>query len=102
MSHKKHFHFKPKLAIAGAAETGHCGEGAEEKAKELGKEIARQGGILVSGATTGFPSWVVEGVKEEGGMSIGFSPAKNEQEHVEYYKLPLEYMDMIMKSDFLK
>ena len=32
-------------------------EKALEKAKELGREIARQGAIMMSGATTGFPYW---------------------------------------------
>jgi len=89
-----------KICVSGAAETGHCGIDAMEKAKELGREIARQGAILVTGATTGFPFWATIGAKEEGGMSIGFSPASNEKEHVNVYKLPLEYMDLIIYTGF--
>ena len=40
--------------------------------------------------------WATIGAKEEGGISIGISPAQTELEHVEKYKLPLEYMDLIM------
>ncbi len=96
----KHNHLKIKLGISGAAETGHCGVDALEKAKELGREIIRQGGILVSGATTGFPLWAAMGAKEEKGMSIGLSPASTEKEHVETYKLPLDYMDLIIYTGF--
>ena len=64
--------------------------------KEVGREIARQGAVLVTGATTGFPLWSAMGAKEAGGISMGISPAQTEQEHVDKYKLPLEYMDLIM------
>ncbi|MEO5635007.1 MAG: hypothetical protein ABIR14_00235 [Candidatus Paceibacterota bacterium] len=96
----KHGHSQIKIAVSGAAETGHCGIDALDKAKELGREIVRQGAILVTGATTGFPLWTAMGAKEEGGLSIGFSPAATEQEHVETYKLPLDYMDLIIYTGF--
>ena len=61
----KHNHLKLKLGVSGAAETGHCGIDALSKAKELGREIVRQGGVLVTGATTGFPMWSAMRTKEE-------------------------------------
>ncbi|MFA5750963.1 MAG: hypothetical protein WCX79_03715 [Candidatus Paceibacterota bacterium] len=97
---EKHGHNQIKICVSGAAETGHCGVNALEKAKELGKEIVRQGAVLVTGATTGFPFWSAIGAKEEGGMSIGFSPAATEKEHVDIYKLPLDYMDLIVYTGF--
>jgi hypothetical protein len=97
---QKHGHSQIKICVSGAAETGHCGLGALDKAKELGREIARQGAVLVTGATTGFPLWVAMGVKEEGGVSVGISPAANEREHAEVYKLPLDYMDLIIYTGF--
>src|SRR3989344_3467981 len=96
----KHGHSQIKIGVSGAAETGHCGVDALEKAKELGREIARQGMVLVTGATTGFPLWVAMGAKEVGGISIGFSPAASEKEHVEDYKIPPAYMDLIMYTGF--
>ena len=89
-----------KIGVSGAAETGHCGLDAFEKAKEVGREIAKQGGIIVTGATTGFPMYAAMGAKDECGFSIGFSPAANEKEHVETYKLPREYMDVIIYTGF--
>ena len=99
-SFNKHGHNQIKICVSGAAETGHCGLGALDLAKELGREIARQGAVLVTGATTGFPFWAAMGAKEEGGISIGISPAASEKEHVEVYKLPLDYMDLIIYTGF--
>ncbi len=96
----KHNHLKVKIGVSGAAETGHCGVDALEKAKELGREIVRQGGIIVTGATTGFPLWSAMGAKEEKGISIGLSPAASEQEHVTAYRLPLDYMDLVVYTGF--
>lgn len=91
-----HQHLKLKIAISGAAQTDHCGDNALEKAEELGREVVRQGAVLVHGATTGFPLWVGKGAKMEGGTVVGISPAASEAEHVELYKLPLDYMDLII------
>ena len=96
----KHIHLKYKICISGAAETRHCASDALDKAKELGKEVVRQGAVLVNGATTGFPLWAAMGVKEEKGFCIGLSPAGSEKEHVEKYSLPLDYMDVIVYTGF--
>lgn len=98
--YEKHGHRQIKICVSGAAETGHCGTGTLELAEELGREIVRQGAILVTGATTGFPMWSAIGAKEVGGISIGFSPAATEHEHTEVYKLPLDYMDLIIYTGF--
>ena len=89
-------HLKVKICVSGAAETSHCGDGALDVAMELGREIVRQGAVIVTGATTGFPLWSAKGAKEEGGFSLGLSPATTEKEHAESYGLPLEYMDFII------
>lgn len=99
-SKDKHGHQQIKICVSGAAETGHCGIDALDLAKELGREIARQGAVLVTGATTGFPFWVAMGAKEAGGVSIGFSPAASEKEHMEVYKLPIDYLDLIIYTGF--
>lgn len=99
-SNIKHGHEQIKICVSGAADTGHCGVGTLDKAQELGREIARQGAVLVTGATTGFPFWSAKGTKEVGGISVGFSPASSEKEHVETYKLPLDYMDLIVYTGF--
>jgi uncharacterized protein (TIGR00725 family) len=96
----KNEHLQIKLGISGAAETGHCGIDAYEKGIELGREVARQGAMLITGATTGFPLWAAMGAKEMGGFVVGFSPASSEKEHVEQYNLPIEYHDIIVYTGF--
>ena len=93
-------YLKYKICVSGAAETEHCAEGALEKAKELGREIVRHNGVLVTGATSGVPYWAAIGAKEEGGISIGFSPAATEKEHIKKYKLPTDYFDLIVYTGF--
>ncbi len=95
-----HAHARPKICVSGAAETGHCGINAYEQGKDIGREIVRQGAILVTGATTGMPLYASVGAKEEGGFTIGFSPAASEREHVETYNLPLDYSDIIVYTGF--
>jgi hypothetical protein len=89
-------YLKYKICVSGAADTSHCGESAYGKAETLGREIARQGIVLVDGATTGFPFWAAKGAKLEGGLVIGVSPAETKREHIRDYKLPVDYHDAIM------
>jgi len=89
-----------KIAVAGAADIDCCSPGAVELAKEVGREIARQGCLLVTGATTGIPNYSAEGAKAEGGVSIGFSPAVSEEAHTKSYRLPVEFFDVIVYTGF--
>lgn len=91
---------KYKICVSGAAETGSCGPDAYNVAEELGREIVRHGAILVDGATTGFPYWTAKGAKSEGGFVIGISPAASEREHLQTYKLPIDYHDLIIYTGF--
>src|SRR3989338_7024666 len=100
MKPSPHSHLKFKIAVSGAAETGHCAPDALEKAKELGREINRHKTGLVNSAATRLPSRAAVGAKEEGGFTIGISPAATEKEHVEKYGLPVDYMDMIVYTGF--
>ena len=93
-------YLKYKLCVSGAAHTEHCTDDAFDKAKELGREIVRQNGVCVTGATIGVPYWAAIGAKEEGGISIGFSPAASEVAHVKTYKLPIDYFDVIVYTGF--
>ncbi len=91
---------KYKIGISGAAETGHCAMDAVEKAEEIGREVARRGAVLVTGATTGIPYWSAKGAKEEGGFVIGISPAASEASHLKTYHLPLDYHDLVIYTGF--
>ncbi len=91
---------KYKFVVSGSAATGNCEPGALEKTEEVGREIIRQGGILITGATTGMPYAAAKGAKEEGGVSIGISPAATYAEHVKSYHLPTDYFDFIIYTGF--
>ena len=99
-NNNKHGHYSIKIGVSGAAETGHCGLNALDLAKNLGHEIIKHGGVLITGATSGFPLWVSIGAKEERGVVIGFSPAANEKEHIEAFRLPTDYTDLIVYTGF--
>lgn len=89
-----------KIVVSGAADVKHCCPKIKELSKEVGREIIRQGGVILSGATTGAPYFATQGAKEEKGLSIGFSPANSEKEHVKVYHLPTDNMDLIIYTGF--
>lgn len=88
-----------KIAVSGSAED-NCSPGAFKKAYEVGRQIALQGCVLVTGATIGVPQWSTRGAKSVGGVSIGLSPAISKQAHVHTYRLPTKYMDLIIYTGF--
>ena len=89
-----------KIAVSGASKISPCVKNIKEMGKEIGREIARQGCILITGATTGVPYYSAIGTKELGGVSIGFSPAVSEKEHKKVYKLPLDNFDVMVYTGF--
>lgn len=91
---------KYKFVVSGAADTSFCSVNAEDTAKLLGQEIVKQNGIIVTGATTGFPYIAAQGVKEAGGVSIGISPAASYASHVRTYHLPTDNFDLILYTGF--
>lgn len=93
-------HLKYKICISGAAETGVCSADAIEKAEAIGREVAKAGMVLVTGATNGIPYWAAKGAKEAGGMVIGLSPASSEIAHIKTYHLPTDYHDLIIYTGF--
>lgn len=91
---------KYKFCVSGAAATEHCAAEVLNLAKEMGREIVKHNGILLTGATTGIPYWAAIGAKEANGISIGFSPAASEISHVKTYHLPIDYFDLIVYTGF--
>ena len=91
---------KYKICISGAAETGHCAIDALEKAETMGREIAKRGLVLITGATIGIPYWAAKGAKLAGGTVIGLSPAASETAHIKTYRLPTDYHDLIIYTGF--
>jgi len=89
-----------KIAVSGAARISHCAKGIEKLSKEVGREIARQKCILITGATTGVPYFAAQGCKELNGFSVGFSPATSEAAHLKTYRLPVDAFDIIIYTGF--
>lgn len=87
---------KYKIAISGAAQISHCCKGIKKISKEVGKEVARQNCVLVTGATTGVPYFSALGCKGVGGFNVGFSPATSEAAHLKTYKLPIDPFDVMI------
>lgn len=100
-NHDNHAHrLRYKICVSGAAETAPCVPDALEKAETLGREIAKHGLVLVTGATTGIPYWAAKGAKLEGGIVVGFSPAASKASHLKTYRLPVDYHDLIVYTGF--
>lgn len=85
-----------KIAVSGAAEINHCCNKIILLSKEVGKEIAKHGCVLVTGATSGVPYFSALGCKEAGGFNVGFSPATSEAAHLKTYRLPVEPFDVMV------
>ena len=85
---------KYQICVSGAA-AGKTVETSQHLAYELGKEIAKAGHTLTTGATIGLPQFAARGAKDHGGLSIGFSPAASVREHLKSYRLPVEEFDYI-------
>ena len=88
-----------KLCVSGAA-AGDTVEADAELAYEVGRQIALQGAVLLTGATTGLPFFAAKGNYECGGIAVGFSPAATIKAHVNAYKLPVAYHDVIVYTGF--
>jgi uncharacterized protein (TIGR00725 family) len=94
---------KSKLGVMGSASEAGRPDAAQtltEKAESLARAIAKRDAILLTGATTGVVYLVGKTAHDEGAFHIGISPAANEQEHVDLYKLPLDACDAIVYTGF--
>ena len=69
---------------------------AKEKAYALGQAIGRRGFVLISGACPGLPYEYVRGAQNEGGLSVGISPALSLDEHVHKYLSPSDVFDVLI------
>jgi hypothetical protein len=85
---------KYQICVSGAA-AGPTVKSSHQLSYELGAAIAKSGHTLTTGATVGLPQFAARGAKDNGGLSIGFSPAASIREHVKSYRLPVEEFDYI-------
>jgi uncharacterized protein (TIGR00725 family) len=92
-----------KVGVMGSASESGRPEAAQtltEKAGALAQAIASRSVLLFTGATTGVVYLVGKTAHDKGVFHIGVSPATNQQEHLEQYKLPLDACDAIVYTGF--
>lgn len=69
------------------------------KATELGRQLARRGAVVLTGATTGYSLAAALGAAEAGGLVLGVSPYVDRAEHARMNG-PLEPFAAILYSGF--
>lgn len=75
-------------------------QGGRQEARMIGREIAKSDCQLLTGACTGLPESAAEGAKEEGGLTVGISPAVDEEDHIDRFQYPTENYDLIVYTGF--
>ena len=68
----------------------------EAKAYALGRAVAAQGFVLITGACPGLPYACARGARDQDGLSVGISPALSLDEHVHKYLSPVDAYDVII------
>lgn len=86
---------RTKIGVMGSA-GGKIDPALVEKCKELGRAIADCGCAIVTGGCPGLPHSAVIGCKENGGLTIGVSPAMSLHEHVKRYNSPTDHIDVLI------
>lgn len=84
-----------KIGVMGSA-GGEMREDVVERCKELGRAIADQGCAILTGGCPGLPHFAIIGCKENGGLTIGVSPALSLQEHIGVYNSPIDNIDVMI------
>ncbi|HXD33884.1 MAG TPA: hypothetical protein VN643_22385 [Pyrinomonadaceae bacterium] len=89
---------KIKVGVMGSA--GEASDGLRTKAESLARAIAARNVILLTGATTGVVYEVGKQAHDDGAFHVGISPAGDQLEHIESYKLPIDACDVLIYTGF--
>jgi uncharacterized protein (TIGR00725 family) len=81
MINKKKF-----VAVIGG---GECSKKEAKLAETVGRELARQGAILVCGGLGGIMEAACKGASSEGGITIGILPGDSRQSANPYVQIPI-------------
>src|SRR5581483_4517760 len=84
-----------KIGVMGGA-TGLITREQMEKAHELGRAVAQNGCVLITGACPGLPLAAACGAKQAGGLVVGISPGLSLDEHLHKYHSPAEFHDVLI------
>ncbi len=86
---------KINVGVIGSA-GGRISKAAREGAYFLGKAVAESGCVLLTGGCPGIPYEAAKGAKEAGGIVVGISPGIDLNEHINKYKSPTDYLDILI------
>jgi uncharacterized protein (TIGR00725 family) len=86
---------KLKIGVMGSA-TGKLSQKHKRLAFDLGRAIAEEGCITITGGCPGLPLESAKGAGSAGGLVIGISPGLSEWEHVNKYHSPVEHHDVLI------
>jgi len=89
-----HWQCKESIAVLGAA--ARYTDAQILSGLRVGLAIGRQNRNLVTGATLGVPYAAAIGGKLGGAVVVGLSPAATREEHIGRYKMPLDYLDVVV------
>jgi len=95
---------KTRIGVMGSAASDSArlemGNTLVEKAERLARVIAGEDVILLTGGTTGIVYVVGKTAHDAGSFHVGISPASNQREHMELYKLPVDACDALIYTGF--
>jgi len=77
---------KKFIAVIGG---GQCSPQEAKLAEKVGRELARQGAILICGGLGGVMEAACKGAHLEGGITIGILPGENRQAANPYVQIPI-------------
>ena len=77
-----------KIAVCGSS--NNSDKEIARKAFEIGKELAKNNVLVLTGAGNGYPYEAAKGAFSNNGKVFGVSPAKDEKEHVNNYSFPAD------------
>ena len=92
-----------KIGVMGSASTSLSAEGlhrVDALAARLGKKIAAESCVLITGELDGIPGRVVAAHSQYGGLSVGISPAHSAVEHAALYDTPPCPSTVVIYSGF--
>jgi len=74
------------IGVIGASQ---CSTGIYQIAENVGRLIAKRGGVLVTGGLGGVMEGASKGAKEEGGITVGILPGFNASDANKYIDIPI-------------
>ena len=87
-----------KIAVCGSS--NNSDKETARKAFEIGKELAKNHVLVLTGAGNGYPYEAAKGAFSNNGKVFGISPAKDEEEHKRKYNFPIDTFTKIEYTNF--